>query len=89
MANLRLRGEFDKALPSDAETIMVDLSHVTSLNDLAINLLRYMRRRCGNRVLIIPSAAVAWRVHRAAARTEARHRRPGPGGSLTDQAGRS
>lgn len=58
-ASFRLHNEFYRALPSDASTILIDLSGVTSVNRAAINTLSFMRRRSGRRLRIIPSGAVA------------------------------
>ena len=66
-ASFKLHDEFYRALPSDATTIVVDLSRVTAVNRSAINTLAFMRRRSAGRLRIIPSSAVVSAVHGLAA----------------------
>lgn len=77
-AGFRLHDEFYRALPTDATTILVDLSAVTAVDRAAINTLTFMRRRSAGRLRIIPSRAVASAVHALAA--QAGHSEEEPGG---------
>jgi hypothetical protein len=75
--SFRLHDEFYRALPTDATTIVVDLSAVTAVNRAAINTLTFMRRRSAGRLRIIPSPAVASAVHALAAEAGRSEEEPG------------
>ena len=75
MTCMRLRGCFDRVLPSTAKAIEVDLSAVTFIDSGGVHLLSYMRARAGGRLRVIPGPAVA-RLIRLVSREPSRQRSP-------------